>query len=200
MRPPPYPTSDEGSIPFTRSILRLRQDAKNCCRHRWFVHWSAWRDYFSVGNENNERRDGDPDACCVVGDVSRIRSSDCRLSLDWQAGMSALPSLCGHKVDLPSPARPAAREAAGPLLSSQLAPRQAIGTPSICRPVGYLSGVAFTPLASGEACLMCHSKARSGPRCCCTPRPEPVHAAAASPRPDPRAVPAPLDRDCRHRG
>jgi hypothetical protein len=44
---------------------------------------------FSVGNENNKRRDGDPNACCVVGDVSRIRNSDCGPSLDWQAGMSA---------------------------------------------------------------------------------------------------------------
>ena len=28
----------------------------------------------------------------LLGDVSRIRNSDCCLSLDWQAGMSALPT------------------------------------------------------------------------------------------------------------
>jgi hypothetical protein len=27
----------------------------------------------------------------------------------------------------------------------------------------YVSGLAFTPRACGEVCLMCHSKARSGP-------------------------------------
>ena len=37
---------------------------------------------FSVGKENNQLRDGNPDACCVVGNVCRIRNSECCLSLN----------------------------------------------------------------------------------------------------------------------
>ena len=72
-------------------------------------------------------------------------------------------------------------------------------TPPIRRPTAYISDSAFTRRASLEGCLMCHSKARSGPGCCCTRRAERVRSFAESPRPDCRAVPCPLDRDCRHR-
>ena len=47
---------------------------------------------------------------------------------------------------------------------------------------------------------MCRSKARSGPGCCCRQRVERVRSFAESARPDCRAVPFPLDRDCHHRG
>ena len=72
-------------------------------------------------------------------------------------------------------------------------------TPPIRRPTAYISDSAFTRRAQREGYLMCHSKARSGPGCCCRRRAERVRSFAESARPDCRAVPFPLDRDCHHR-
>jgi len=47
--------------------------------------------------------------------------------------------------------------------SCLLARPEAIGTPPICCPAAYVLGVVFRPRAFREVCLMCHSKARSGP-------------------------------------
>ena len=66
-------------------------NAKSCRWHRCFVCCSRGHNYFSVGHENNKLRGSETNACCVVGDVRRIRNSNCYLSLDSQAGLSVLP-------------------------------------------------------------------------------------------------------------
>src|SRR6266850_3930210 len=68
-----------------------KQSAESCRWHHHFVYCSRWHDYFSVGSENNKLRGGDTNACCVGGDVRRVRNSNCCLSLDQQAGMSVVP-------------------------------------------------------------------------------------------------------------
>src|SRR4029077_7113837 len=97
--------------------------------------------------------------------------------------------------------RPAASpgSAGGCLLLFLNRSSQSHRTPPIGRPTAYISDSAFTRRASREGYLMCHSKARSGPGCCCTRRAERVRFFAESPPPDCRAVPFPLDRDCHHR-
>ena len=79
--------------------------------------------------------------------------------------------------------------------------------PSSCFPTlglrrsfdGSHSDEAFTRRVRLEGCLTCHSKARSGPGCCCTRRARRVRSFAENPRPACQAVPFPLGHDCHHR-